>query len=170
MNWTTRRIKAVLNAFQDGVKGLVKMSEILFRAKRKDNGEWIESLTLLKLNEHLYMFQTAWCEITYDLQCNITAIRGKKPFFVEGIPETVGRYTGLTDKNGVKIFEGDIIEYEEKYGIARYPVVWDKKTARFAVAGYEGMIVGDFFFYTPKKCKIIGNIHDTTELLKGEEK
>jgi len=83
--------------------------------------------------------------------------------------DTVGMYTGLTDRNGVKIFKGDIVEYEEQDGIARYSVVWNEKLACFAVAGYKGMIIGDFAFYTSKKCKNIGNIHDNPGLLKGEE-
>lgn len=143
--------------------------EILFKAKRKDNGEWIESLTLLKLNEHLYMFQTAWGEITYDLQYNITTIlEGKKPFFVEVIPETVGRYTGLPDKNGMKIFEGDIIVWD--YAVTDIDgsthttpeiVRWDKNLC--------GFIVNNDDMTVDEKCRVIGNVHDNPELLEVNE-
>lgn len=163
-----------------------KMREILFRAKRKDNGEWIESLTLLKLNEHLYMFQTAWGEITYDLQYNITAILGrKKPFFVEVIPETVERYTGLTDKNGVKIFEGDIVNciktkkgiWVVKYGAftPRFFYECARKSNKVKLPDESFGLYGEFITtkeqfilttYVPEICEIIGNIHDNLELLK----
>ncbi len=143
--------------------------EILFRAKRKDNGEWIESLTLFKLDEHLYMFQTAWGEITYDLQYNITAIRGKKPFLVEVIPETVGRYTGLTDKNGRKIFEEDIVK--TKYG-RRCKVIW---FASPCFQGFDLRPIEDrqsspdkFDLYASNNLEVIGNIYDNSELMKGE--
>ena len=138
-----------------------EMREILFRAKRKDNGEWIEGLTLLKLDEHLYMFQTAWGEITYDLQHNITAILGgKKPFLVEVMPETVGRYTGLTDKNGVKIFEGDVVhciggEFAQGYHEIDKNIVVKDITDGICV--YLGEV---------ETMESVGNIYDNPELLK----
>lgn len=137
--------------------------EILFRARRKDNGKWIEGLTLFKPDEHLYMFQTVWGEITYDLHYNITAILGgKKPFFVEVIPETVGRFTGLCDKNGTKIFEGDIVEW----GFGFYVTVeYIKEYARFV--GVNGdSIFGLEDTGNKNRVEIVGNIHNNPELLK----
>lgn len=69
------------------------MREIIFRAKRKDNGEWVQGY-LVKMFSALNIIDKNNENIVYEI-----------------IPETVGQFTSLTDKNGKKIFEGDIVRY-----------------------------------------------------------
>lgn len=78
--------------------------------------------------------------------------------------ETVGQFTGTTDKNGVNIFEGDILQIEsEKLMI----VSWSQKFASF-VLNREGWAFSHWFGEScnPENCSVIGNIHESPELLK----
>ena len=130
------------------------MREILFRGKRKHNGEWVKGLYITGQNnigEILYMIKTEYTT-----------------FFIE--PETIGQYTGLTDKNGEKIFEGDIvvvnttsIDEEDGYGV----IDWHEDTARFIVE-LPNLLV-DFDNLYSYDCEVIGNIHDNPDLLRGDK-
>lgn len=74
------------------------MREILFRGKRVDNGEWIFGDLYTGLNDEIYINTVV--QLTANSRCNIQIMIQK---------ETVGQFTGLTDNNGTKIFEGDVI-------------------------------------------------------------
>lgn len=125
------------------------MREILFRGKRTDNGEWVQG----------YPCRYGWIgkEKDYIIPDYASAL-----YTAEVDPETIGQYTGLTDKNGNKIFEGDIVwsDYEEERGI----VQWDNDMAKFIIT-FSTFTV-DFDSIYGGKLEIIGNIYDDHELLK----
>ena len=136
------------------------MREILFRGKRVDNGEWIQG-DIVQFPVH-----------------GVVRIVEQEPSYkdAEVDSDTVGQYTGLTDKNGKKIFEGDIIhlEYSQVFFGGEY---FGEYTAE--VSYKEGCFITDGMnngdeIETPlsgfdnDEVEIIGNIHDNPELLGGE--
>ena len=120
------------------------MREILFRGKRIDNGEWI------------YGGISIFCGLAEIFDSN--SIDNS---CYEVIPETVGQFTGLTDKNGKKIFEGDIIQ-------GFIPNDFDKKRTEIvkhanSASGTDRFCIG--FRSWLVKIEVLGNIHDNPELL-----
>ena len=86
---------------------------------------------------------------------------------------TVGQFTGLHDKNGKEIYEGDIVRFNQKFLIENILRVGYEYSHRggFSLCtkeGYYGMF-GDAWL-EPFYCEVIGNIHDNSELLKGGER
>ena len=123
------------------------MREILFRGKRLDTGEWIEG-DLLRINGHVFIFPDP-------------APKGIDKYKVD--PATVGQYTGLKDKNGEKIYEGDIVEWENLMKTnMRSVIAYRDRMFCFVDANNEPEEIWCCSFTK------IGNIHDTPELLKTE--
>ena len=137
------------------------MREILFRGKRTDKGEWAEGYYIHR--------PTAVCIGESNPSCiwvpPVDPDDSTKIF--EVFSETVGQFTGLTDKNGRKIFEGDIIKCKV-HEINGYRV-------RRGVVEYHGvgfiMNLDPNSWYDQKNisfdCEVIGNIYDNPELLEG---
>ena len=121
------------------------MREILFRGKYYKTDKWVEG----------GFFE--WLKQPY-IVANITDTYAKTNY--EVIPETVGQFTGLTDKNGKKIFEGDILNCltSDFDGSDKY--VYNYKITD--ITDFEKMGFLDFC----NELEVIGNIHDNPELLK----
>ena len=134
------------------------MREILFRGKRTDNGEWIYGDLIQNVN----------CVKIREQEKDVKHIA--KSFEID--QETVGQFTCLTDKNGEKIFEGDIIKIPDDYdefGI-NAGEIYD---VYFAFGGFrlkpKYSKAKGFWLEDDKTVEVIGNIHDNSELLKGGE-
>ena len=128
------------------------MREILFRGKRVDNGEWITG-NYVKAGYHWHKYgkHEDWIATSAIQNGGFINLCGRGAV----IPETVGQFTGLTDKNGVKIFEGDVV-YNRVFK-AQIELI----NGRFSPFG------GDTFF--ADECEVIGNIHDNKELLEDKK-
>lgn len=137
------------------------MREILFKAKRKDNGEWVEGYYQKKHNflgneEHLIFHvdsHTVW-------------------EYTEIVPETLCQFTGLCDKNGKRIWENDILmaHLDESY-----PEDATYKTVEWGVAGWAAHETGStdreyIDKFDLEHFEVVGNIFDNKELLQEEYK
>lgn len=128
------------------------MREILFRGKgnpKYNDGPWYEGY--LKYDGEDYQILDA----EYG-SCARTVL-----------PETVGQFTGLTDKNGKKIFEGDIVKGLFVFGEISSVVIF--KYGSFGIEWNidEIKVLDPFLGLRNIECEVIGNIHDNPELLKG---
>ena len=150
------------------------MREILFRGKLADEGYWVEG-------GYIHLHKTTYCVAGEDDGSNdihrIVFERmtdwnlPNRHLMGDVIPETVGQYTGLTDKNGKKIFEGDVVKYTSELNHTyTCTVLYHEKNAIFNLYFLETKgCIGNFVICSGNKCEVIGNIHDNPELLEGGE-
>ena len=130
------------------------MREILFRGKRKDNGKWVYGFYALfasnkGLKHGIYTGTENGCVIPYEVD-----------------PETIGQFTGLTDRNGKKIFEGDIVK--GCWGTI-FSVYYDVCYLQFRARRSNGSERAIDYYNGRGGLEVIGNIYDSPELL-GEQK
>jgi len=123
------------------------MRTIKFRGKRIDNGEWVIG-QLVKMWEEWHILNSDNVNTAYPVD-----------------PATVGQYTGLNDTNSREIYEGDIFQAGYFGGVD--VVMWDNENARYIGRSPQGCIS---YVGREPAVKIIGNIHDNPELLKGGER
>ena len=132
--------------------------EISFRGKRLDNGEWVYG-NLIQMDEGgSQSFIFPFYKYASSLACNQIV----SMFMVAVDPTTVGQFTGLCDKNGVKIFEGDIVFA----GYGEYYQGQHEHSATMIIdmADYEALNA----LCNANVVEVIGNIHDTPDLVKEE--
>lgn len=143
------------------------MREILFRGKaihrdegchrtEYQNGEWVYGLVTKLYDEQ---FKNLPAEMT-----NTNGISG-----IEIDYKTIGQYTNMLDKNGKKIFEGDIIDFfgrsdGDGYGVVKY----DAEGTEFEFE-YDNFYEGLGRSYWPENVEVVGNIYDNPEILGDEE-
>ena len=147
------------------------MREILFRGKGFD-GEWYEGSLLIttheKPSETLVCYRIEDTTYGYDSDYTFdnTYMSGCEAAV---IPDTIGQYTGRTDKNGKQIFEGDIVTGLFLFGMPVNAVVTFQDGA-FGLEWYRGnaKTFNAFTSICNVEYEVIGNIHDNPELLKGE--
>lgn len=148
------------------------MREIIFRGKRTDNQEWVYGVPTTDDFDAKYIIQGIFkCD---EYRCN-----GADCYDVD--ENTISEFTGLTDKNGTKIFEGDIVRATFTYNNASQDTV-ENRTHIYEIKYHESyccfylarkrnnMLFDGNWTYYLKEIEVIGNIHDNPELLGGGEK
>ncbi len=142
------------------------MRKILFRGKREDNQEWVYGVPTTDDYDAKYIIQGIFeCD---EYRCN-----GADCYNVD--ENTISEFTGLTDKNGTKIFEGDICRFREW---SKGDMCWVGKVhyehQQFVISGNPNKECESEFLlamsrFIPENIEVIGNIHDNPELLGGGE-
>lgn len=148
-----------------------RRERFLFRGKDKDDGKWYEG-AYRAYDDTTYCFKEDYDRHPENTHHTIIFSRmtdwglPNQHLQAEVIPETVGQYTGLQDKNGKKIFEGDIVKVtRSNNGYSPYTqicaVQYDPRSASYDFYDYHGDI---------DSVEVLGNIFDNPELLRGSKK
>lgn len=147
--------------------------EILFRGKRTDTGDWAEG-SLVVANGRINAGKAYILQAASDFSYGDNGSRIRIGCFVEVDPDTVGQFTGLVDKHGKRIFEGDKVIYDNSpYSAYCEPIsgVIERRNGSlcfgymaYGIKHYRSLCSDDFF---AAKCEVIGNTHDSPELMQG---
>lgn len=136
--------------------------EILFRGKRLDGGEWVEGNYYESSISGCFILQNVQKK-TVNARTGVFSMRDV-PIPYEVDPATVGQYVGMPDKNGTKIFDGDLLKYTGYEDDTPYRVFW-KHTGWYIQ--YENRQPESLGISLPEDWEIIGNIYDNPELLEA---
>jgi uncharacterized phage protein (TIGR01671 family) len=139
------------------------MREIVFKGKRTDTGEWVcgDLLNGCVIRDTGIAVNTVNMSCECEVEC-----RGFRV-----VPDTVGQYTGLIDKKGVKIFEGDIVRYTDGFScVETVPVVWGGEyypafDLSVELRGCANSLV-ELLLDSDAMVEVIGNIHDNPEMFE----
>jgi uncharacterized phage protein (TIGR01671 family) len=138
------------------------MREYKFKGKRVDNGEWVYGKLFFLDNPKYYSILPIGSDVYSEISANGETGRYLiEP--VEVVPETIGQHTGLLDKNGKEIYEGDVLRNVDNPLVDKLPfkVVWNDYYGAWFWLALEGEDRTDHFYQSiASDCESIGNIHD----------
>ena len=137
--------------------------EILFRAKRSDDGEWVEGLLFYSHGLGVYKItkSNGWIP-SYS-----NPDEGESTEYIDIIPDTICQFTGLTDNNGTKVFEGDVLKiHHNKEYMRPLTCEWDKDNSCFCYVDKEDFEQKYYLNISDLSMdEVIGNIYDNINLI-----
>lgn len=143
------------------------MIEIIFKGKRKDNGEWIEGSLTTSINR-------AWISSEKTDSQRLRSISNTDAIWraIEIIPDTICRFTGRYDKNRKKIWENDIFQYTDETMVTQKDLIeYNETHASFVRLRNTEKLGLRYLWIDEATCnhgEVIGNIFDNPELLQEE--